>query len=219
MQINNILKAIIIVLLGILGGTIAWLFVFKNQSVFIQVLNKEEKIYIEENTALTDIVKNVKDSVVILKTQYDKKEIQGFGLVLTADGLVVTLAENIPQGSQTNISIKGEDNISYQVLKRDFDNNLALIKVDRNNLQTKGFFDLSKLEMGERIFLLSSGVNEGIVKIFNDDLIKTNIVEFETINGAPIFNIKGEVIGISYKDVNSLVSVIPISKIKSFAGL
>jgi S1-C subfamily serine protease len=219
MQINNIFKAIIVILLGVLGGTIAWLFVFKNQSSFVQMVNKEERVYIEENTALTETIKNVKDSVVVLKTKYNQKEIQGFGLVLTADGLVITLAENIPQGSESNISIKGEDSISYQVLKRDLDNNLALIKVDRSNLQTKGFFDLSNLQMGDRLFILSNSVNEGIVKSFNENLIKTNILEAEMVNGAPIFDIKGEVLGIGYKDVNNFVNIISILKIKSFAGL
>jgi S1-C subfamily serine protease len=219
MQINNIFKAIIIVLLGVLGGTIAWLFVFKNQSAFVQVVNKEEKVYIEENTALTDAIKNVKDSVVVLKTEYDKKEIKGFGLVLTADGLIVTLADNIPQGSQSNISIKGEENISYQVLKRDLENNLALIKVDKSNLQPKGFFDLSRLEMGQRVFILSDSVNEGIVKSFNENLIETNIIEGKIINGAPIFDVGGNVLGIGYRDANNVVNVIPVSKIKSFSGL
>jgi S1-C subfamily serine protease len=219
MQINNFFKVIIIILLGVLGGTIAWLFVFKNQPASVQLINKEERIYIEENTALVNAIKSVKDSVVIVKTEYKKKEIQGFGLVLTTDGLVVTLAENVPQGSQTNISIKGENNITYQVLKRDLENNLALIKVDRSNLQTKGFFDLSKLEAGERVFVLSDGANEGIVKSFNDNSIKTNIIEIETISGAPAFDIKGEVVGIGNKDANNFVNIIPISKIKSFAGL
>lgn len=219
MQVSNFFKAIVIILLGVLGGTIAWLFVFKNQSSFIQLVNKEEKIYIEENTALIEGIKSVKDSVVVLKTVYDKKEAQSFGLVLTADGLIVTLADNIPQGAEANIVIKGEENISYQVLKRDLENNLALIKVDRNNLQTKGFLDLSKLEMGERVFILSDSINEGIIKSFNDNLIKTNINETEIVNGAPIFDIKGEVLGIGQKDVNNFINIIPISKIKSFAGL
>lgn len=219
MPINNFFKAIIIVLLGVLGGTITWLFVFKNQSAFIQVVNKEEKIYIEENTALINTIKNVKDSVVALETGYNKKEMKGFGLVLTADGLVVTLAENIPQGSQSNIAIKGEGNISYQVLKRDLENNLALIKVDKSNLQTKEFFDLSKLEIGNRVFILSDSVNEGIVKSFSDDLIKTNIMEIGAVNGSPVFDIEGKVLGIGYKDADNFINIIPISKIKSFAGL
>jgi hypothetical protein len=94
-----------------------------------------------------------------------------------------------------------------------------LIKIDRNNLQTKGFFDFSKLEIGEGVFILSNSVNEGIVKSFNDDLIKTNIIENEIVNGAPVFNIKGEVLGIGYKDDNNFIDIIPVSKIKSFAGL
>lgn len=219
MQINNFLKVIIVIFLGILGGTIAWLFVFKNQSAFVQLVNKEERVYIEENTALTSAIKNVKDSVVNLKTEYNKKEIQGFGLVLTADGLIITLAENVPQGSKVNITINGGSSISYQVLKRDLNENLALIKLDKNNLQAKGFFDLSKLEIGTRVFILSNSVNEGIVKTFDENLIKTNIIETEKINGAPVFDIKGEVLGIGYRDVNNFINVIPVSKIKSFAGL
>jgi len=219
MPINNISKAIIVVLLGVLGGTIAWLFVFKNQSAFVQVVNKEEKIYIEENTALINAIKNVKDSVVMIKTEYNKKEINGFGLILTTDGLVVTLADNIPQGSESNITIKGEEKISYQVLKRDLENNLALIKIDRNNLQTKGFFDLSKLAIGERVFILSDSVNEGIVKSFNDDLIKTNIIEKEIINGAPVFDVESNVLGIGYRNIDDTIQIVPISKIKAFAGL
>lgn len=219
MQINNFFKIILVILLGILGGTIAWLFVFKNQSSFVQLINKEEKIYIEENTALTDIVKNVKDSIVVLKAKYNGRDINSFGLVLTADGLIIALANNVPQGSQINISIKGDSNIPYQILKRDFNNNLALIKVEKSNLQTKGFFDLSKLEMGERVFILSNSVNEGIVKSFDDDLIKTNILETEIVNGAPVFDIKGEVLGVGYTESDNFVKIIPISKIKSFAGL
>lgn len=219
MQINNFFKAIIIILLGALGGTMTWLFVFKNQPASIQLVNKEEKIYIEENGALIGTIKNVQDSVVVLKTEYGKKEIQGFGLVLTTDGLIITLAENVPQGSKTNISIKGESNIPYQVLKRDLQSNLALIKIEKNNLQTKSFFDLSKLEIGERVFILFDGVNEGIVKNFDIDTIKTNINETEIINGAPVFDIKGGVLGIGHKENNNFVNIIPITKIKSFAGL
>ncbi|HNY36146.1 MAG TPA: S1C family serine protease [Candidatus Pacearchaeota archaeon] len=219
MQINNFLKVIIVILLGTLGGTIAWLFVFKNQSAFVQLVNKEERVYIEENTALTSAIKNVKDSVVNLKTEYNKKEIQGFGLVLTVDGLIITLAENVPQGSKVNITINGGSSISYQVLKRDLNENLALIKLDKNNLQAKGFFDLSKLEIGTRVFILSNSVNEGIVKTFDENLIKTNIIENEKINGAPVFDIKGEVLGIGYRDINDFINIIPVSKIKSFSGL
>lgn len=219
MQISKFIKAAVIIFLGALGGAIASFFVLKNQSAPVQIINKEEKVYIEENEALVNIAKNVKDSVVILKVECDKGEVQGFGLVLTADGLIVTLAENIPQGSKANIAIKGQANIPYQVLKRDLKDNLALVKVDKGSLQAKGFFDLSSLEMGERIFVLSDGLNEGIVKKFNDDLIKTDIIEAETVNGAPIFDIEGRVLGIGYKDANNFVNAITSSKIKAFAGL
>jgi len=81
------------------------------------------------------------------------------------------------------------------------------------------------MEIGERIYLLyylDSGelsVNEGIVKSFDSDLIKTNIREVEAVNGSPVFSVDNKIVGLTLKDANGFVSVIPVSLIRTFAGL
>ncbi|MFA5169584.1 MAG: serine protease [Candidatus Paceibacterota bacterium] len=226
MQLNNFVKAILLIMFGVLFGVVSSYFTFKNSSVN-QIINKEEKVYIQENTALTNAIKNIKSSIVGIKSG---NKINGSGVIVTSDGLIVTLAENVPLGLESNISIDAEDNITYQVLKRDLANNLALIKVEKNNLSTRSFFDLSKIEEGMRVFILSKSfnysavkfffsANEGIVKSFNEEIIKTNIVETGRVEGSPVFDIEGNILGLAYKDVNNFINIIPVSKIKSFAGL
>jgi len=227
---EKIIKYTILLLVGILGGLISGWVVFKDPSFSaIQVINKQDKIYIEENKALVDKIKGVKDSVVGIHSYYLDGSVNGSGFVLTNDGLVITLAENIPGGSKSNISVKGEDNLSYQVIKRDLTTNLALIKLDKNNLSTRGFLDSVILE-GERIFIVSESfnystakffysVNEGIVKSVSEEKIRTNILETGRVEGSPVFDIQGRLVGIAYKNENNLVDVIPISKVKEFSGI
>ncbi len=222
-----LLKGIAIIFLGLFGGLTANYLVIKNSGNPVQTINKEEKFYIQENTALTEAVKNNQDSVIGVKTG---NKVNGSGLILTSDGLAVTLAENIPLGSQSNVLVQGQENSTYQVLKRDLKDNLALIKLDKSNLPTNGFFDLSGLQVGTRVFVLSQSYNytigyfflsadEGIVKSFDGSIIKTNIVDSGRIEGSPVFDIEGRVLGLAYKDSANFVNIIPVSTIKTFAGL
>lgn len=227
---ERIIKYTILILVGALGGLISGWIVFKDPSFSsIQVVNKQDKIYIEENKALVDIIKEVKDSVVGIKSSYLSGSVNGSGFILTNDGMMITLAENVPGNSNSNISIKGEDNVSYQVIKRDLANNLALIKISKNNISTRQYSD-SGIMQGQRIFIVSKSfdyslgeffysVNEGIVRSANDDKIRTNIIENGRIEGSPAFDIQGKAIGIAYKNENNLVDIIPISKIKEFSGI
>lgn len=225
--IKYLLMAVIIILLGGLGGAASYYYASKHISgaPVLQMVNKEDKYYIEENTALVQIVDSVEDSVMGLESS---GRATGSGLILTSDGLVVTLATNAPASSTPIISIDGDNSITYQVLKRDIKNNLALIKVNKGSLTTEGFYDLSQLKIGTRVFVLSQiysgsdfypSVNEGIVKSFTSDIIKTNIVDAGAVNGSPVFDISGNTLGLAYKDSVNEINIIPVSKIRTFAGL
>ena len=129
------------------------------------------------------------------------------------------MAEFIPQGASFDFFVDNQS-FSYQILKRDLKDNLALIKLSNSSLNTVGFAGLDKLKIGERVFLLGPGtVNEGIVSSFNQNLIQTNMIESVSSAGSPVFNIQGEILGISSINNQGKVSVIPITKIRSFIGI
>lgn len=186
------------------------------------VVNQTQQVYIQENTALQEAVKNAQKSIVGIQKN---GVIAGSGLVATSDGSVITLSSLVPVGAKINIFLNGES-LNYQIIKRDLKNNLALIKVDKNNLPTVGFADFDKLMIGQRVFLsgtdTSAGnswfANEGIIRSI-DKPIKTNISEKSIASGTPLFNIIGELVGLSFVDQDGKVSAISSDTIKTFLGI
>jgi len=193
-----------------------------------QIIYPKEVVIIKENSALEDAVGKVEKTVVGIKaTKKNSQTIEGSGLILTSDGLVITLNSLLPEGYILNVSLDNES-VPIQVLQRDAKQNLALAKIERNNLQTIGFADLGRTKLGERIFLVGaffekSGikktVNEGVVKSFNESLIKTNIIEDANLAGSSLFDIEGNLLGLNTVDKMGKVSAISVNKVREFSGL
>jgi len=62
-------------------------------------------------------------------------------------------------------------------------------------------------------------VNEGIIKSFEKDFIKTNMLEAKVLNGSPLFDIKGELVGLISVGSQGKVKVISVKKLRVFLGL
>jgi S1-C subfamily serine protease len=229
---KKVIIAIAIFLMGVAGGfasRVFWPYVgngsVEQGPVF---LTETKQVYIQENVALIGAIERAERAVVAVKSETQAgKTLQGSGLVVTSDGLMVTLAELVPFGADFNFFVEGEK-VSYQILKRDLNENLALIKISKSSLTTAGFARLEKLKMGERVFLIgavfkeeipSRLVNEGIVRSFDENSIQTSIVESYLLSGSPLFNIEGEILGINTLDSAGRISAIPVSKIRDFVGI
>lgn len=216
MNKQDIANLILMFSLSIFGGILTLYFAFKNNLLnysSVTINQQEERIYIEENTALINSIKETKKAIFLIK----QGEKFFHGVVLTSDGLAVTLSSNIAKGSITcNVDLIDS---TCQVIKRDLENNLALIKIDRDKLSTLGFYDLEN-EIGKRLYINAlTSVNEGIIKSFTEELIKTNIRETEPISGSPVLSLDNKIMGIAEIDKNGFVSVVPISLIREFVGL
>lgn len=239
MQVSkNIFKIIAIFVFGIGGGIFAdqilWPYLVERPLFYeyrleqgpIYVTEKNE-ITVTENIALQNAVEQVEKSVVAVRTITDQGEIiTGSGLVVTSDGLIITLADLVPQGQRFAFFAGGKAP-NWQVLKRDFKNNLALIKLEESGLPTIGFAEYGSLRFGQRVFLigavlrngdLQKVVNEGIIKTYDEKIIETNISENNNLAGSPLFNIKGELVGLIKIDYQGKVSAIPINIIREFIG-
>jgi S1-C subfamily serine protease len=238
-MIKNLLKILAIFVVGMVGGIFAeeifWpyfverplLYKYRLEKPPIYVTEKKE-IHIQENIALKDAISKVEKTVVLIRTKTKTgKNLEGSGFILTSDGFIITLAELVPEGSKISLFVDGEI-FSPQVLKRDLDKNLALLKIEKKNLSTTGFFNFEKLKLGERVFLVGAAfengkvknfVDEGIVKSFDENKIETNIQPSKEILGTPLFDIEGNLLGINYltKEGNSIS--IPIIHIRLFSGI
>jgi len=232
-MLKFILKILVIFIIGMLGGIFAnqifpSRFLIKNEKKPIY-LKEEKKIYIQENNALKNAIEKVEKTLVAVESKTKTgKTLRGSGIILTSDGLVISLAELAPLGAKINLFWEGKL-VSFQILKRDLKENLILIKIEEKNLATTSFGDLEKIKLGERVFLIGTlfekekgfkkTVNEGIIKNFSENLIETNIFEKENLTGSPLFDIEGNFLGLNLINQEGRIISIPISKIKSFTGL
>lgn len=251
---KGILKILTIFIIGTVGGIFAdqilWPYFIERplfhqyrleQSPVYVTERKETTMYIQENLALREAVGKVAQTVIGVKTKTQEGEVlAGSGLIVTSDGLIVTLASLVPQGSDFYFFVDDQWP-AYQILKRDLANNLALIKVEKSGLKTCGFADLEKIKLAEPVFLIGmdftvkipetvtttqsqfllppqNKVNEGIITIFDENAIQTNISEKQAMAGSPLFNIEGRVVGLNTVDESGQVSAIPITKIRTFIG-
>lgn len=230
-QFEYFLKILFIFFVGALGGIFGSEVVFLKSksnlysSPTIRLETKEVKI--QENTALKDAIEKTQNSIVAIQIQTKKgKIINGSGIILTTDGIVLTLSELLPQGETINFFVDGEK-VSYQILKRDPKLNLGVVKVEKKNLTPVPFSDFETLKIGERVFALSSffnqgkiqkAVNEGIVRYFDEEKIETNITEDSNFLGSALFDIEGKLLGINYLDPKQKILSIPITKIRQFTG-
>ncbi len=241
-MLKNIFKIIVVFVLGIGGGIFAdqilWPY-FIERPLFYEYrlerlpvyITERKEIVIQENTALRNTVEEVEKAVVAVRTKTgvplgSGKNLTGSGLIITSDGLMITLAELVPQGNSFAFFVDGKVP-EYQILKRDLKENLALVKIKETNLATVKFADFDKLRIGERIFLLGAVlenkglrkiVNQGIVKTFDGESIETNILEEYNLQGSPLFNIEGELVGMTTIDSQGKVRAIPVTKIREFCG-
>jgi len=237
-MVENVFKILTIFIIGIVGGIFAdqifWPY-FVERPLFYQYrleqspiyLTERKEIIIQENVALKNGVEKVEKVVVGVKTQTKEgKILEGSGLILTSDGLVVTLADLVPRGSKFAFFWEGKWP-TFQILKRDLKDNLALLKIGETNLPTASFANLEKIKLGERVFLVGvvfenkvpkKNVNEGIIKSLEESFIETNIFEKEKISGSPLFDIEGNVLGLNTVDKEGKITAIPISKIREFIG-
>lgn len=238
MIVRRLVNIIAIFIVGVAGGIFAdqilWPYLVERPLFYkynleqppIYVTEKKE-IIIRENEALIEAVERVAKSVIGVKTQTkDGKIIEGSGIILTSDGLLVTLSSLLPQGEKFSFYWEGQL-LSYEISKRDLKQDLALVKLEANNLPTVSFRE-SGLKLGERVFLTGAVfngnivqklVNEGIIKTFDQDFIKTNIFEAYFLSGSPLFDIEGKFVGLNTVDKQGKVIAIPAAKIRAFAGL
>ena len=252
---KSVLKILAVFVIGTVGGIFAdqilWPYFIERplfhqyrleQTPIYVTEKKETTLYIQENLALRKTVEDVIPAVVGVKTKTLGEEIlKGSGLVVTSDGLIVTLASLVPKGSEFYFFVDDKWP-AYQILKRDLENDLALIKVEKGGLKTRGFADLEKIKLAEPVFLVGMNfdvaipetatttqsqflvppqqkVNTGIVTTFNETVIKTNISEKKEIEGSPLFNVEGKVVGLNFIDEDGKVLAVPITLIRQFIGL
>src|SRR3954465_6905410 len=135
----------------------------------------------------------------------------GSGFLISQDGYVLTNAHVVEGADEITVKFTDKREFKAKVIGADRRTDIALIKIDANGLPAVRFGDPAKLKVGEWVVAIGSPfgfentVTAGIVSAKGRSLPQDNFVPFiqtdVAINpgnsGGPLFNMRGEVIGVN----------------------
>ncbi len=135
----------------------------------------------------------------------------GSGFILSSDGYVLTNAHVVDDASEVLVRLTDKREFKAKVIGSDKRTDVAVLKIDATGLPRVTIGDPDKLKVGEWVaaigkpFGLENTITAGIVSAKGRELPNENLVPFiqtdVPINpgnsGGPLFNLRGEVIGIN----------------------
>ena len=171
---------------------------------------------------LADLVENVQKSVVSISVNIVSRgrfffadEGSGTGIIISNDGYIVTNYHVIQNTSDIEVSLSDGRNYSAEIVGLDVLTDLAVIKIEADNLSTIKFGESGVLRPGDWVFTIGnalglrggpsvtfgiiSGVGRTVQTERGDlyDMIQTDAAINQGNSGGPLVNHKGEVIGIN----------------------
>jgi serine protease Do len=172
-------------------------------------------------TSLAPLIRAVEAGVVNITTVAPRdsglggmKKATGSGFVLTPDGLVLTNNHVVAGARQIAVRLSDGREFSAEVVGRDASTDVALLRLsgaEAEELPALYLGDSDKLEVGDWVvaignpFGLDHSVAHGMISAKErvlgagpfDDFIQTDALINPGNSGGPLFNMKGEVVGVN----------------------
>jgi serine protease Do len=140
------------------------------------------------------------------------RPVRGSGFVVSSDGHILTNNHVIKDAEEINVKLEDGREFQAKVIGSDPDSEVAVIKIDANNLPILNLANSDTLEVGEWViaignpFGLSHTVTAGIVSAKGrggfrlakyEDFIQTDAAINPGNSGGPLINLDGEAVGIN----------------------
>lgn len=246
---------------GAVGGVLGIMAISQNNSEIAKSLGlngqisipttETKKTIIEESSAFIDTAKKISPSVVSISTTSNVQDFfgqvvtqsgGGTGFIITADGLILTNKHVVEQTGAT-YTVFTSDGTSYpaKIQSTDPFNDLAVLKIDANNLPVVELGDSDELQVGQWVMAVGNAlakfnntVTTGVISAKErqiqasdssgansenlEGLLQTDAAINPGNSGGPLVNLQGQVIGINTavaSDAQGIGFAIPINTAKS----
>lgn len=173
----------------------------QNQNVSQQLPNQNQQ-------TLGQVYAQNVQAVVVVKSDYG----QGSGFLISADGYVVTNYHVVEQDKQVEVTLYNGETMTAEVVGHESGNDIALLKVDGENLPFAKLGSSDKLAVGDQVAAIGNPLGEltasltvGYIsakdRIMDTDGTVINMLQTDAAinsgnSGGPLFNMSGEVVGI-----------------------
>ena len=137
----------------------------------------------------------------------------GTGFIISADGYVVTNYHIIEDSTEVILTTHNDEEYKAKVIGYEADNDLALLKVDGENLPHVSIGSSSELQVGDQVVAIGNALStfestltvgyvSGVDRVVNTEGTAMNMIQSDVAinsgnSGGPLFNMKGEVVGIT----------------------
>ena len=174
------------------------------------------------NISINSIYETYKNAVVGVTSegityneygQASKTASSGTGFIISSDGYIITNNHVVEGANGVSVTLYDAQNYDAKIIGTDAKNDVALLKIEVKDLNTVKLGNSNNISVGETVIAIGHPLGEltytvtsGIVSAENREVreSETSINMFQTdlaINpgnsGGPVFNLKGEVVGIS----------------------
>lgn len=136
---------------------------------------------------------------------------QGSGFIVAADGIILTNAHVIDGADEVTVKLTDKREFPAKVIGSDPTTDVAVVQIDAKNLPTVTLGNPEELTVGEWVVAIGSpfgfenSVTQGIVSAKGRSLpdenytpfIQTDVAVNPGNSGGPLFNLRGEVVGIN----------------------
>jgi serine protease Do len=135
----------------------------------------------------------------------------GSGFIVSSDGLILTNAHVVKDAAEVTVKLTDRREFKAKVVGADPQTDVAVLKIDARDLPTVRLGSAKDIKVGEWVVAIGSpfgfenSVTSGIVSAKSRSLpdgtyvpfIQTDVAVNPGNSGGPLFNMKGEVIGIN----------------------
>ncbi|MDD2483351.1 MAG: trypsin-like peptidase domain-containing protein [Candidatus Shapirobacteria bacterium] len=201
------------IIIGLFLGVLitGLIFIFLNKKEVVSV----KKEIVNEESVVTKVVEESTPSVVTIRTEQDV----GTGFIISSDGLIVTNKHVVADVTVSYKVVIGKDEVvEVKNIYRDPLNDLAIIKIEKTNLNMVNLGDSDKLKVGQSVIAIGTALGEfrstvttGVISGLGrgitagavgeteklDNVIQTDAAINPGNSGGPLFNSSGEVIGVN----------------------
>ncbi len=189
---------------------------------------------------LTELYQNCSPSIVaIMGYAGDEGRSWGTGIVLSEDGLILTNAHVIDGCDRVEVSCSDEALYEAKLVGMDSISDLAVLQIGARGLKPAAFGESKELQVGQKVAAIGNPLGEdfrltltdGIISAIERgvsynghsmSLLQTNTAINEGNSGGALFNMQGQVIGItnmkmmsSYSSIEGIGFAIPSSLVQT----
>ena len=135
---------------------------------------------------------------------------QGSGFIMSGDGYVITNAHVVAKADEVTVTLTDKREFKAKVIGSDERTDIAVLKIDATGLPKVAIGDSDKVRVGEWVLAIGSPfgfentVTAGIVSAKAREsrealtpFIQTDVAVNPGNSGGPLFNLRGEVVGVN----------------------